>query len=392
MAAPLDLPIIDLSALLSLSAGEAPTDAVLSAAAAAASGLHRFGLLLVRDPRATDADNDAFLDMLESYFEQDEPVKLADVRKDLFYQVGTTPSHVELPRDHCERMRAFATADKPLSLCPPEKDPKWRFFWRIGTPPASTRFPQLNAAPVVPAAFPGWATAMDSWGASLLGAARSVAELAALGFGLSRDAFTSRMEGGPHLLAPTASDFNRFGGAGTVLAGYHYDLNFITAHGRSRYPGLYVWTRDGQRMAVKVPTGCLLVQAGAQFQYLTGGHVLAGFHEVVVTDATVAAIDAARAVKRSLWRISSTLFSHIASDQSLEPIGAFATAEATAACEHTTRLGATRNPRPLNLKPPHNTTTCKTDPPIFAGDQVARELAAINLGEGSDGTDGSAAR
>lgn len=352
----LDLPLIDLSVLLNLAPGAAPTPEVLSAAVAASDALHQYGLLLVKDPRATEEMNESFLDLLETYFEQPEDVKLVDVRSELYYQVGTTPSRVELPRDHCSRMRAFAEADKPLSLCPPEKDPKWRFFWRVGVPPTVTEFPQLNAAPVIPQALPTWGKQMDAWGAVLLGAAVGVAELAALGFGLERDAFASRMAGGPHLLAPTASDFSKFDAVGTVLAGFHYDLNFLTAHGRSRFPGLYVWTREGRRLAVKVPKGALLVQAGAQFQYLTGGHVLAGFHEVIVTPATVTAIETAKNANKSLWRISSTLFSHIASDVVLEPIGRFATPEAL-----------------------------KAFPPIKTGDHVAAELAAINLGEGSDG-------
>lgn len=99
--------------------------------------------------------------MLERYFEQPDEVKAADVRKELHYQVGTTPEHVELPRDHCERMRAFKDADKPVSLCPPEKDPKSRFFWRLGDLPVDTAFPALNAAPVVPAAFPEWTDVSD---------------------------------------------------------------------------------------------------------------------------------------------------------------------------------------------------------------------------------------
>ena len=82
----------------------------------------------------------------------------------------------------------------------------------------------------------------------------------------------------------------------------------------------------------------------------------AGFHEVVVTPATASAIDASKAAGRSLWRISSTLFSHINSDVTLEPLHKFASAEA-----------------------------CAAYPPIKTGDQVAAELAAINLGEGSDG-------
>ena len=66
----------------------------------------------------------------------------------------------------------------------------------------------------------------------------------------------------------------------TAYAGFHYDLNFLTIHGKSRFPGLFVWLRDGQRVAVQVPEGCLLLQAGKQMEWLTGGHVQAGMHEV----------------------------------------------------------------------------------------------------------------
>jgi hypothetical protein len=69
---------------------------------------------------------------------------------------------------------------------------------------------------------------------------------------------------GPHLLAPTGSDLRRYGQEGTVFAGYHYDLNFLTIHGRSRFPGLNIWLRNGQKVEVKVPIGCLLIQTGKQ--------------------------------------------------------------------------------------------------------------------------------
>jgi isopenicillin N synthase-like dioxygenase len=169
------------------------------------------------------------------------------------------------------------------------------------------------------------------------------------------------MRFGAHLLAPTGSDFVKYGAEGTVLAGYHYDLNFLTVHGKARFPGLFVWTRDGRRLGVAIPEGCLLVQAAKQFEHLTAGHVLAGFHEVVVSKPTVAAIEAARAAGRSLWRASSTLFAHIASDEVLEPLGAFAALPAAAAY-----------------------------PRMLCGDHVNAELAAINLGEGSDGAEGDA--
>jgi hypothetical protein len=121
---------------------------------------------------------------------------------------------------------------------------------------------------------------MDGWGQSLLGAVTAVARMAALGWGIRKhsghaaqqagqqdracstageagadgaghassggdarasacagagasgeydaDAFARLMEGGPHLLAPTGSDLAEHGALGSVLAGFHYDLNFIT--------------------------------------------------------------------------------------------------------------------------------------------------------------------
>lgn len=69
------------------------------------------------------------------------------------------------------------------------------------------------------------------------------AEMAAVGMGLKRETFVEKMMGGPHLLAPTASDLLKFP-IGTAFASFHYDLNFITIHGKSKYPGLFLWTRE----------------------------------------------------------------------------------------------------------------------------------------------------
>ena len=85
------------------------------------------------------------------------------------------------------------------------------------------------------------------------------AEMAAIGMGLPKDKFTKMMNLGPHLLAPTASDVTKYNKLGTAFASFHYDLNFITIHGRSRYPGLYLWTRDFKRLPVSMPAGCLLL-------------------------------------------------------------------------------------------------------------------------------------
>merc|ERR1712176_700815 len=146
----------------------------------------------------------------------------------------------------------------------------------------------------------------------------TAAEMAAVGMGLPQDTFSSRMHQGSHLLAPTASDLMKYE-VGTAFAGFHYDLNFITIHGKSRYPGLFLWTRDWKKSAVKIPQGCLLMQAGIMFEWMTGGYVLAGFHEVVYTEATKRVRDQnlearQHGERKSTWRISSTLFSHLRYD------------------------------------------------------------------------------
>ena len=99
---------------------------------------------------------------------------------------------------------------------------------------------------------------MDKWGNLLYGAVDTVAQMAAVGMGVPHDTFTSRMKGGSHLLAPTGSDLEK-NDVGAVFAGWHYDISFMTIHGKSRYPGLSVWTRDWQKKAVKIPQGCLLI-------------------------------------------------------------------------------------------------------------------------------------
>lgn len=289
--------------------------------------------------------------MMERYFETTDFVE--DARPDFHYQVGVTPELKENARNHCTRANALPKENAPVSICPPEADKKSRFFWRIGDRPKETKFAELNAEPVVPKAFPEWETVMNMWGGKMMDAIRDLVEIAAIGLGLEKDELTKRINYGPHLLAPTGSNFNRFNTLNDVLASYHYDLNLLTIHGKSRFPGLFIWLRDGTRTAVKIPDGCLLVQAGKQMEYLTGGYIQAGFHEVIISEATLKTIEERKAAGKSLWRVSSTLFSHSGSDTTLEPLGPFATPESVAKY-----------------------------PPILAGDQVLNELSHIDLGKG----------
>ncbi|ONI20306.1 hypothetical protein PRUPE_2G008200 [Prunus persica] len=343
----MELTVVDLSLYLG-SKGE-----VKELCGEVSRSLRETGALLVKDPRYTAEDNDRFLNMMERYFDRPPEFKRLQERPQLHYQVGVTPEGVEVPRSLVDEEMQEKLKELPKEFqpsIPKGADRKWRYMWRVGPRPSETRFQELNAEPVVPEGFPEWKDTMDSWGYKMISAIEAVAEMAAIGFGLPKDAFTSLMKQGPHLLAPTGSDLRRYGQEGTVFAGYHYDLNFLTIHGRSRFPGLNIWLRNGQKVEVKVPVGCLLIHAGKQIEWLTAGDCIAGMHEVVVTNRTVDAIKLAKEQHRLLWRVSSTLFAHIASDAVLKPLGRFA--ESSLASKY---------------------------PAIYAGEFVEQELAVINL-------------
>ncbi|KAL8343427.1 hypothetical protein RB598_004663 [Gaeumannomyces tritici] len=327
----MDLPVINLDVFL-----QQPRDspAVRDECAKAASALITYGALVLRDGRVPEAANEAFLDLLEDYFAQPEPDLRRDERPELGYQVGVTLENTEKPKcavdEPCLRViERLAPAERPLDIAAHEPDPKCRFFWRVvEEPPYATEFPALNAPNVVPDApqiKERWVPTMDQWGSFMKNAVSDLAEMAAIGLGLPDKTFKEAGQYGPHLLAPTASDLKKYGAKDTILAGFHTDLNFLTIHGRSRYPGLHIWARNtGKKIAVKMPSGegYLLVQAGKQLEHLTGGLVKAGFHEVVVNDATLDVVErrSRELPDRPLVRISSTFFWHLSSDFDLAPI------------------------------------------------------------------------
>lgn len=194
------------------------------------SSLHEFGVVVVKDPRVAFDENDRFLDMMEKYYEQPDEIKEKDVFPKYFYQVGATPEGIEIARDHCAKIEEQFSGqeskqnspDMPVTQCPPGADPKWRYFWRIGTRPKQTQFESLQAADVIPEAFPQWSTVMNRWGDLMMQCVTSVAEMIAVGFEMDPKVFVDLMDQGPHLLAPTGSDLNKFSRLGTTFASYHY--------------------------------------------------------------------------------------------------------------------------------------------------------------------------
>ncbi|KAH7010029.1 hypothetical protein EDB80DRAFT_417926 [Ilyonectria destructans] len=326
----MDLPVVDLDAYLN---HPLDSDAVQTECRKAADALITYGALVLHDSRVSEHDNTAFLDLLEDYFDQPDHLLRNDERPELSYQIGVTLENTEKPKcavdEPClDVIQRLHPSQRPLDISAHSPDPKCRFFWRMAEPPPfDTDFPGLNASNVVPEAphlKDRWTPAMNQWGSSMTNAVSKLAEMAAVGLGLPAQYFSDAGRYGPHLLAPTASDLQKYGNKDTILAGFHTDLNFLTIHGRSRFPGLHIWARNtGNRIPVKIPPGnYLLVQAGKQIEHITGGLIKAGYHEVVINEKTLDTIERRKRELpgRPLIRISSTLFWHLGSDFDLVPV------------------------------------------------------------------------
>ena len=66
---------------------------------------HKFGILIIRDPRVNMKDNEDYLDMMEDYFETVgeqfySGQKLPDVHPEYLYQTGVMPELIEIARGH----------------------------------------------------------------------------------------------------------------------------------------------------------------------------------------------------------------------------------------------------------------------------------------------------
>lgn len=257
-------------------------------------------------------------------------------------------------------IKTLEPGERPLDISGHGADPKCRFFHKMSSvPPYKSPFPMSEIENVTPEEFKDtWAERVNEWGTVMKQAVEGVSRMLAVGLGLDEKTFIQAGEYGSHLLAPTATNLDKYGKLNTIFAGFHTDLNFLTIHGQSRYPGLNIWARNsGKRVAVRIPPGCLLVQAGKQLEWASGGLIKAGFHEVVCNEATVAAMERRRKdfPDRPLIRISSTFFWHLSPDYPLSAIPA------------------------LQKEAEHRFGPQKDYGEMLVGDQVRRELGLIAL-------------
>ena len=74
---------------------------------------HKFGILLIKDPRVNFQDNENYIDLMEEYFEKSGELfysgeKVDDIKPEYHYQTGATPENIEMARDHAEKITKLA--------------------------------------------------------------------------------------------------------------------------------------------------------------------------------------------------------------------------------------------------------------------------------------------
>ena len=90
-----DIPVIDLATYMNSQSG-AEDPEVKKLCDSVAECLHKYGILIVRDPRVNDKDNDDYIDLMEKYFDSRGNILysgglLDDAKPEHHYQVGVCP-------------------------------------------------------------------------------------------------------------------------------------------------------------------------------------------------------------------------------------------------------------------------------------------------------------
>ena len=297
--------------------------------------------------------------MMESYWSQPKSALDLDVRPQHHRQVGRMEAYCETAMPYPERLAALEEDQRPYPHAGP--NPLERFFWRFGSRPSTSNFPERHADPVIPERFEReWEPVMNSWGEIVLDTLFDLAEALEFAFRLPPGTMVKKLQAGPHLISPTGCNIlellakrchkpveelsfalrqaasedklrriNRnLNLSGAVVSHYHDDFNPITIHGPANMPGLICWARNGDPFTPEIPPGCLFAQFGAQTEHLFAGGLhedgpMAGMHQVVVTWETLKVLWLRLKLGLPPIRVSSTFFGHGNADQPLEVLPPF---------------------------------------------------------------------
>ena len=113
-----DIPIIDMQTYISASQNaEQWTEEAKVECQKVAECLHKFGILLIMDPRVKGQDNEDYLQLMEQYFEKTgakhaSGKNIPEIKPEHLYQTGLMPEYTEIARDHSKLRAEIDLADE----------------------------------------------------------------------------------------------------------------------------------------------------------------------------------------------------------------------------------------------------------------------------------------
>lgn len=290
---------------------------------AIAEAFGTYGLIYIAGHGVNIEDVHRLYDEFLRFTSQDASVKERMSSGDIWYQRGWTPPNTE---------KAVIAGGQPdfkecYFAAPVETDSE-----------CEIQYPEIYAQNRWPDGFEDFARLYLAVGREVHEVGAKLLEGCAVALGLARDAFSTRIHGGPHvfrLLRYLPLDQAQVD-AGILWGEEHTDFNLVTLlpGGRFHDPsgarcarpdegsGLYLRTRpsaehpDGMLIKGTPPAGCLVAQVGQQLEILSGGRFLATPH----------VITAPRTPGYS--RCSAAHFVHLHSYQILKPLDECASDEA----------------------------------------------------------------
>ena len=113
-----DIPIIDMQTYISASQNpDQWTEEAKVECQKVAECLHKFGILLLIDPRVKFQDNEDYLQLMEQYFEKTgakhaSGKNIPEIKPEHLYQTGLMPEYTEIARDHSKLRAEIDLADE----------------------------------------------------------------------------------------------------------------------------------------------------------------------------------------------------------------------------------------------------------------------------------------
>lgn len=220
---------------------------------------------------------DYFIKEMEKYFSQPSEKKYYDCSPDRYWQSGYIPAYMYRP-PNTDNLYFSDNNDYPYESLSTDNNEKysWKLYKNLNE--SKQYFTEPDTC------VPNNNKKLNNFGICIYDKIESILTKLSIGLGIDDDFLTNIIKDGPSTLSTFCYDVidrkhNR------SAKGYSNELSLITVFCPSVYNHINIWTTNTRKkISVTIPDNCILIQAGLQLEYLTGGTIQAGYNEIVISN------------------------------------------------------------------------------------------------------------